>query len=412
MRAAYILLLSLGIIATSCSRKNTLTPEERAAYEAEINAWHAKRIEDVKAPDGWLNLAGLYWLEPGPNTFGSDEKNTIVFPRGKIAERAGYFFVHDNSVTIHVNKDVSITSSGKQVTEQVIFHVDSANTTKLESGSLQWNIIKRDNKLGIRLRDFESEIQKTFKGIERYPVDPDYRVTARLEKSDSIHTINITNILGQTTSQLSPGTLVFTLKGTEYRLDVLEGNKEEFFVIFADSTSGRETYGGGRFLYVKKPAADGLTFVDFNKAYNPPCVFTPYATCPLPPKQNELRVKILAGEKNYGDADHSSNTDHDPKPILVQNYYYPKPGKEQEVYEWRLHASEVRAKLGLLKGQVLKKVSGESGPYVIWQCEYSSVEAREKEVKQLDLSEEFEKVQAHMGTLIDKFERSVWEINR
>lgn len=293
------------LIAGACSTKKTQSPEEFKAYEAELNAWHAKRIENVKAPDGWLNLVGLFWLEQGINTFGSGPKNNIVFPEGKIAEQAGYFKVQGNTVSIFVNKGVAITSNDTPVTERIIFHPDSAKTTVLKSGSLQWNIIQRDTKLGIRLRDHDSELQKTFTGVDRYPVDAEYRVAASFEKSsDSSRTISITNVLGQTTPQSSPGTLVFQLQGKEHRLDVLKGSKEEFFVIFADATSGKETYGGGRFLYVTKPVANETVFVDFNKAYNPPCVFTPYATCPLPPKQNELSIEIKAGEKNFGHDHH------------------------------------------------------------------------------------------------------------
>lgn len=291
--------LVIIVLVIGCLGKKTLTPEEQKAYESELNEWHAKRIENVKAPDGWLNLVGLYWLEPGVNSFGSDESNDIVFPAGKIAPHAGYFILQGNTVSIKVNKDTQVAAAGQPVTGQVIFHPDSANALTLESGSLRWNIIKRDTKLGIRLRDEDSEAMKTFTGVDRYPVDPDYRVEATFEKSDSTHKINITNVLGQTTAQASPGRLIFTLKGKEQHLDVLKGNKEEFFVIFSDETNGTETYGGGRFLYVKKPSGDESVIVDFNKAYNPPCVFTPFATCPLPPKQNQMAVEVRAGEKNY-----------------------------------------------------------------------------------------------------------------
>lgn len=291
--------LFITILALGCSGKKSWSAEELEAYVSEVNTWHTKRIANVKAPDGWLNLVGLYWLEPGVTTFGSGESNNIVFPEGRIATQAGYFIVKGNTVSIHVNKEAEITSQGKPVSEQVVFHPDSANGVVLESGSLRWNVIKRDTKLGIRLRDYESEAMKTFTSIERYPVDPLYRVEAVFEKSDSTRTIAITNVLGQTTPQSSPGTLVFNLQGKEQRLDVLKGNKDEFFVIFSDATSGNETYGGGRFLYVKKPVGDGPTYIDFNKSYNPPCVFTPYATCPLPPKQNELVIDIKAGEKNW-----------------------------------------------------------------------------------------------------------------
>lgn len=286
------------IFISACADKNKLSPEELQAYQKEIDAWHSKRIENVSAPNGWLNLVGLYWLEPGINTFGSSAKNQIAFPEGKIAAEAGYFLVNGSQVDIYVRDGVNITAEGKAVTRQTIYIADSTPVV-LASGSLRWNIIKRDDKLGIRLRDDESITQKKFAGIERYPIDPQYKVEATFVKADSSRTIDVTNVLGQTRAQRSPGTLVFELQGNEHRLDVLEGGKDEFFIIIADETSGKETYGGGRFIYVKHPDANNKVILDFNKAYNTPCVFTPYATCPLPPHQNVLTIAIKAGEKNY-----------------------------------------------------------------------------------------------------------------
>jgi hypothetical protein len=307
MRSSITLLLVCLLI--SCTNKKALTEEERIAYEKELNSWHAKRIEEVKAPNGWLNLVGLYWLEPGINSFGSDEKNLLVFPKDKIAAEAGYFLVKNNVVTLTVKPGVTITTHGKPITSQIVFHPDSAKVIEMQSGSLRWTIIKRDSKLGIRLRDDDSPILKSFAGVERFTVNPDFRVNAHFEKSDSSRTIDITNIIGQTIARRSPGTLSFNLNGSKYHLDVLEGNKEEYFIVFGDATSGKETYGGGRFLYVKKPNAEGNTIVDFNKSYNPPCVFTPFATCPVPPSQNILTLEIKAGEKNYGGL-HTTDSPH------------------------------------------------------------------------------------------------------
>ncbi|MCW5911678.1 MAG: DUF1684 domain-containing protein [Cyclobacteriaceae bacterium] len=298
----YTLLIISGLLLQSCAGKKELSPEALKAYKAEIATWQAKRVEDLKAPNGWLNLVGLHWLEPGINSFGSASSNTVIFPEGKIAAQAGYFFVKDNIVTITVNNGVPVFANGKAVTSRVIFHPDSARATTLTSGDLQWNIIQRDSKLGIRLRDRASAEVQSFTGIDRFELNPDYRIEARWEAADSARTIDITNVLGQTTPQRSPGTLVFKLEGKEQRLDALAG-RDELFIIFADATSGHETYGGGRFVYTGLPdKATNTVVIDFNKAYNPPCVFTPYATCPLPPGQNVLSVAIPAGEKNYKNA--------------------------------------------------------------------------------------------------------------
>ncbi len=254
----------------------------------------------MKAPNGWVNLVGLYWLEPGINLFGSGDQNNIVFPKGTVPDKSGYFLVKDNTVSIFPAREVTILSNGAPLSNPQIFHADSAKAPQLEYGTLRWSIIKRDDKIGIRLRDLDSEAVANFKGVDRFPIDVQWRLEARFEKADSLKTIDITNVLGQTTPQRSPGSIVFDVYGETYRLDALQGGKDELFIVFADSTSGNETYGGGRFIYVKKPDAEGKTFIDFNRAYNPPCVFSPYATCPLPPRQNVLPIEIKAGEKDYG----------------------------------------------------------------------------------------------------------------
>jgi uncharacterized protein (DUF1684 family) len=290
---------ALSLISCNQSKKENVVAIDTVAYKAEIEEWHQKRIDDLKAPNGWLNLIGLLWLEEGLNTFGSDKKNTIVFPENKIPAQAGYFTLKQNTVTLNVAKGVKITSEGQPVNSLVIFNPDSVRQPIVEFDSLRWAIIKRDDKFGVRLRDLNNPDLRSFKGIDRYPVTTDWRLEATWEPADSTRTIDITNVLGQTTAQSSPGTLVFSINDKEYKLDVLQGSKEEYFVIFADATTGNETYGAGRFIYVKKQV-DGKTIIDFNKAYNPPCAFTEHATCPLPPVQNTLTVAIEAGEKNYG----------------------------------------------------------------------------------------------------------------
>jgi uncharacterized protein (DUF1684 family) len=180
----------------------------------------------------------------------------------------------------------------------LFFHPDSSQAPVASHGSSQWFVIRRDKDVGIRLRDLTSKAVQEFKGIERFPVDLQWRVTARFQPTEG-KTIDITNVLGQTNGQKSPGTLTFELGGETYSLDVLEGGKDEFFLIVGDKTNEKETYPSGRYLYVKKPNAEGEVIIDFNKAYNPPCAFTPFATCPLPPRQNILSVAIRAGEKNY-----------------------------------------------------------------------------------------------------------------
>lgn len=299
MKILYVTIITIILYACSPG-KPTMPPMDLVGYNLEIETWHSKRVEELKGPNGYLNLAGLFWLNDGINTMGSSSTNKIIFPEGKIHERAGFFLLKENTVTFEAAPDINIVSDGKPVKRMVVYHPDSSRTPVLEYDSLQWFVIRRDNKFGIRLRDFRNQPLESFTKIDRYQADPAWRLEATFQKRDSSRTIAITNVLGQTTQQMSPGMLVFAIDGNEYHLDALDEGGDEYFMIFGDPTNARETYGAGRYLYVKKPGTDGKTIIDFNKAYNPPCAFTAFATCPLPPKQNVLGVEITAGEKNYG----------------------------------------------------------------------------------------------------------------
>ena len=277
-----------------------MVAEDNTIYVSEIKAWDQQRAGDLKGPKGWLNLAGLFWLEEGINTVGSGSKNLIVFPEGKIPERAGFFMVKENKVVFEAAPDAVITSEGRPIKRMIVFQPDSV-ARNMEYGMLQWFIIKRDNKFGIRLRDFESPALVNFKGIQRYPIYLTWRLHAKFKAAGEARKIDITNIIGQTTLQPSPGALVFEINSKEYQLDVIDEGSAEYFVIFGDSTNAHETYGAGRYIYVSKPDAEGNTIIDFNKAQNPPCAFTSFATCPLPPRQNILEIAVRAGEKNYSD---------------------------------------------------------------------------------------------------------------
>lgn len=295
------ILACLFLLAGCSPKKVTESVVDVMAYTQEIDAWHQERIKNLQGPNGWLNVSGLYWLKDGINSFGSGPENDIGFPSGKIAEKAGFFMLKQGIVSATIAPGVPVTSGGKPFMQGIIFHPDSSVNPSLESGSLKWFIIKRDTKYGVRLRDFESQELTFFAGVERFPVDPLMRLDARWDPAPIGRTIMVTNILGQTTPQESPGSLVFAIGPEEFRLDALDEGGDEYFIIFGDNTNTKETYGAGRYLYVKKPDASGQTILDFNKAYNPPCAFTAFATCPLPPRQNLLPISILAGEKNYDD---------------------------------------------------------------------------------------------------------------
>lgn len=286
--------LLIVIVFTGCSIKEKGDP----AYINSINQWHIKRMEGFKKLNSWLNLAGLYWLEKGDNKFGSASDNQIVFPHD-MPEYMGIITVNDSSIRLKVNAGVAILSDSINLQETILKDDLSGSPTIMQWKDFKWFIIKRGDKYGIRLRDLGSDAVRDFKGVDRYPVDSSWRITAVFKAYDGIKIITIPNIIGSTEEDTVKGELQFSIDGKEYKLvPVSEG--EDFFIIFADETNGDETYGAGRFLYAEKPDASGKVIIDFNKAYNPPCAFTKYATCPLPPKENYLHLKVAAGEKKYG----------------------------------------------------------------------------------------------------------------
>jgi uncharacterized protein (DUF1684 family) len=291
-----ITLLIAAVLLTFCSRY-----EEKGEpkYIDEINQWHNKREEGLKKERGWLNLAGLYWLKEGENSFGSAAGNDLIFPKGKINDHAGVFILDSGKVFVKINPDITILNNGKMIKEMEL-KPDDEDSSSLRHASLVWFIIKRGDRFGVRLRDLKNNNLFSFEGVERYPVNSDWKIEAKFSPYNPTKKISVPNILGTIEEEISPGNLSFEIEGEKYSLDVLEGGEDSYFVIFADKTSGEDTYGGGRFLSVPKPDSSGKTYIDFNKSYNPPCVFSQYATCPLPPKRNHLPVEITAGEKMYG----------------------------------------------------------------------------------------------------------------
>jgi uncharacterized protein (DUF1684 family) len=286
-----ILFLFVSILLFSFSSET-----DDSDYEKEIKAWHKDRVEGLKKENGWLNLAGLFWLEEGRNSFGGNIENKIIFPKDRSKAFLGDIILSKGEVFVETKANAEVFNENDKVEKLKVFPVEKPIV--LKHNTLRWFVIKRGERYAIRLRDLESPFLKEFHNIETFKIDPKWKLKAKFIPAEG-KKIAILDITGQTSQQDSPGVLVFTIAGKEYKLDALaEG--EEFFIIFGDKTNKKETYGAGRFVYTAKPDADGFTYLDFNKAYNPPCAFTPYATCPLPPKQNLLPIEIKAGEKNYG----------------------------------------------------------------------------------------------------------------
>ena len=274
-----------------------------ASYEQELEEWKAKRLASLKGEDGWLTLIGLFWLKEGENRFGSDATGEIVLPEGKAPARAGTLRLTGGKVTLDPNPDAKITSKGQAVAAALELKSDDEDDgpTVLEMGPLSFHVVKRGERFGLRVKDRENPARAEFKGTDYYPPDRRWVVQARFEPYDPPKQVPILNVLGMETEETSPGTLAFELDGRPYKLEALrEKGDEKFFIIFADQTSGKETYGAGRYMYADPPGADGRVTLDFNRAYSPPCAFTRYATCPLPPAQNRLPLRVEAGERFLG----------------------------------------------------------------------------------------------------------------
>lgn len=296
-----IVYLIILLLLNACESNRHISAKE-AAYIAEIEDWHAQRIKSLKSKTGWLSLAGLFWLNEGENTFGAQSDNDIEFPREKSPDYIGSFFLDSGVVRVEIREGINVFNKDSLVKSIPMQPDVSGKPTILALDSLNWFIIKRGDRYAVRLRDRESENFANFGGIERFPIDTTWRVDAKLEYYTPAKKIEVPNIIGTISEENSPGSLVFSIEGKEYRLDpIAEADSKSLFLIFADQTNGIETYGAGRFLRVKMPAEDGWTVIDFNKAYNPPCAFTRYATCPLPPPQNVVPIRITAGEKKYGE---------------------------------------------------------------------------------------------------------------
>ncbi len=274
---------------------------DEPTYRETLDTWHRQRVEALKAETGWLNLAGLFWLTEGANTIGSDPGNTLAFPDKKAPTQLGTLRLTNGTVTFEAAPGELVRADGEPLrTPTTIFGADLKKPVTLSYGPLRWFIIKRGDRYAVRLRDLESPDLKRFTGIDRFPADEAFRVKARIEKPEQPRTIPILDVTGQTSQQPLVGTLVFEIGGKTHRLDAV-GEGERLFILFGDATNAHDTYGSGRFLYADRPGDDGQTTLDFNRAINPPCAFTAFATCPLPPKQNRLTVAIRAGEKRYGE---------------------------------------------------------------------------------------------------------------
>ena len=278
-----------------------LSAGAQEAYIKAVDTWHAERIARLTAEDGWLSLIGRDWLNPGNNTLGSAPGSTVLLPDWAVPARAGLFILEGATVRFRPFPGSGILLNGKPAIEADLISDADGKPDMLQAGRVRFYVIRRGNRFGVRIKDPEASTRKAFHGVPRYPVDPAWQVEADFLPYATPQVRNIPTLLGTTEPMTVPGLLRFKLGGQEVTLEPVVEDPEhpEFFLIFKDTTSAHGTYPAGRFLYADLPK-NGKVVLDFNRAVNPPCAFTLFATCPLPPKQNQLAIAITAGEKDPG----------------------------------------------------------------------------------------------------------------
>lgn len=262
-----------------------------------LEAARTERVQRLTAADGWLTLIGLHWLSPGANTVGAAADNALRLAAGP-AHLGRVTLGSDGRVTVQLADEVVATIDGQAVRTGELRY-GTAKPTLVVAGTVSFFVIQRGDKIGLRVKDSAAVRRREFAGLDYFPPDPSWRIEAQWVAFPEPRQVPITNMLGQTAPAPVPGKAVFTREGRTYELlPIDEGPGEPLFFVLSDATSGEETYEAARFLYAERPR-DGRIVLDFNRAENPPCAFTPFATCPLPPPENRLPVRVAAGEKNY-----------------------------------------------------------------------------------------------------------------
>ncbi|MCB0063097.1 MAG: DUF1684 domain-containing protein [Caldilineaceae bacterium] len=270
---------------------------EDETYETMLQEERQARAAAIAADDSWLTLAGLYWLRKGENSFGTATTNALVLPTGTAADHVGAFLFSGDTVTLQATSDALLRVNGEPITTRELRHDMAGGPDRVTLGALTMIVIKRGARYGIRFFDNNSTRRQAFRGLSWYPVDPAYRIAAQFVAYEPAKPVTYGNVLGDEVTEPSPGYVAFSCNGIECRLDALPRGEKLFFN-FRDATNGDTTYGAGRFLSTDGPQ-EGVVIVDFNQATNPYCAYTDFATCPLPPAQNRLPVRIEAGEQKF-----------------------------------------------------------------------------------------------------------------
>jgi|SRR6185369_8313569 len=276
----------------------TLIASGQTSFSADTQKWREQHETEIKAEDGWLTVSGLFWLKEGTTTIGTGEKSDIVLPARSAPVTVGSLELNNGVVSLRVSDGVVVQVNDKPVQEYVMTFETDKPPDQFKVGSLKLGVIKRGNRYGLRVRDKNSPARLHFKGLKWFPARENYRIIATFTAYDEPKEIRIMNVLGDELKLKTPGLLTFTLNGQKFELRPVIEDEKKLFIIFRDLTAGKTTYPAGRFLYADLPK-DGKVVLDFNRAENPPCAFTEFATCPLPPRQNFMNTAINAGEKKF-----------------------------------------------------------------------------------------------------------------
>lgn len=278
-----------------------------ATWQAGLGQYRSEREQNLRQPLGWLSLVGLHWIEPGEHRLGAAADNDIVLSVGPA--HLGRIRLDADGVTLEPNADVDFHVDGARPQGPIRLRSDAeeaASEVHFAGAQSGFSLIQRGGRHALRVRDAQAATRLGFTGLSFYPPDPAWRIDARFEAHPPGQTIEIASVINQLEAMPNPGVLVFERDGRMHRLEAIGNADGSLFILFSDRTSGRETYGAGRFLIADAPQ-DGRVWLDFNRAYNPPCAFNAYSTCPLPPPENRLNLAVTAGEKKYvADAAHEA----------------------------------------------------------------------------------------------------------
>ncbi len=284
--------LLLFLLIVSCSQANEATDEQLSDWKD----WKETRMEELKSKDGYLNLAGLYWLEEGEHTFGSGSSNAVVFPND-FPSTSGVLIVQEGKVSVENLAD-GIRIDSDSTTSSLVFDLEKEVRKEMSYDSYVWYVIERQGDIGIRLKDLDHPALSKEIGIKFFDYNPKLQVQANFSRYTTSKKLRIDNILGHQFEFDIEGQLQFQVGEKSYTLEPMQ-DERDFFVIFSDETSAIETYGSGRYIHVPWPDESGKTMIDFNQSYNPPCAFSDFATCLIPPPENRLAFRIDAGELDY-----------------------------------------------------------------------------------------------------------------